>query len=302
MIGILPKFYKDELLYSFLSRYEVLSGYGTIFRGAAEDVYQSPWNKPNLLLINSLTEDFLEKVKFQATLSEIILNHTQFVWFARFASYERRQQSYQAALEMNIWALNKRLPIAISSSRIRGERYMKYCPKCVQEDRQKKGETYFRTYHQIAELKVCPIHKCYLQSTTISLGGRAKPAFLSAELEVPDKCRAISCKNTLEIALSEYIYEVAQAPFDIERKGEIKKCFIDSLHGTKYIRNSTCRNVTILTDDFNTFYKPLGIRRRVWDIQKTIAGQIPNAYEVSLFAFFLGISSEDLCNYGVVKG
>lgn len=296
MIGILPEIYQDELLYGYLARYAVMCGYST-FRGVAEDLYVNPTNAPNILLLNDMTKNLLEKLAFNISLVDIIMNHTMFKWFIRFADYDRRRKAFDSALKMNIKALYNSLPIPHNNTRFSNKRVLKYCPRCIDIDRAEKGEAYFRTYHQIPEIRICPIHKCYLGNTSISLAGNATPAFRAAEIVVPSENKIVYSHNELENKLSEYLLEVSKLPFDVNNTSEVKDYLNDKLKSTVYMKRNGLRDMARLTKDFNEYYTVIGITREWWELQKIFTGYCPNAYENSLIGLFLNISSTDLCVY-----
>lgn len=296
MIGILPEIHQDELFYGYLSRYAVMSGYST-FRGVAEDLYVHPTNAPNILLLNDMTKDLLEKLAFNHSLVDIIMIHTMFKWFVRFADYERRQKAFDSALKMNIKELYNSLPIPHNNNRFSYKRVLKYCPRCVEIDRIKNGEAYFRTYHQIPELRICPIHKCYLSDTSVLLAGNATPAFKAADIVIPIENKIVYSDNELENKLAEYVLAVSRLPFDVKNTSDIKDYLNSKLKSTAYIKRNGLRDMVRLTEDFNKYYSVIGITREWWELQKIFTGYCPNAYENSLIGLFLNISSTDLCMY-----
>ncbi len=220
MIGILPKLYDDELLYSFLSRYAVMAA-GNTYRGVSEDLYTDSLCCPNILLLNHMTEDLLSKLEAQASLRDIILKHTLFSWFCRFSRKERRERAFKLVIDMNIKKLYDSLPIPNYADRYKESRTLKFCSQCAQEQRAQYGEAYFQTFNQVFELTLCPIHHCKLHRTGIAIDGRVSPAFISAEMVIPKENEIICSESELEIRVAEYLLEVFNQPIDIENKSEV---------------------------------------------------------------------------------
>ena len=99
MIGFLPEIYPDELVYSFLARYYVRSGYinYTFF---AENIYVNKSTVPDIELLNAFTDDTLKGLIKNCTFDYLIKNHTMFNYYARFIKYEKRKKAYKAMVKM----------------------------------------------------------------------------------------------------------------------------------------------------------------------------------------------------------
>jgi hypothetical protein len=59
--------------------------------------------------------------------------------------------------------------------------YLKYCPLCVNEDRENYGEAYWHRTHQIRNMKVCPKHNCNLINSTVTAKSEQTFTFCPAE-------------------------------------------------------------------------------------------------------------------------
>ena len=83
MIGFLPEIYPDELVYSFLARYYVRSGYinYTFF---AENIYVNKNTVPDIEIFNTFTKESLNVITKNYSLDYLIKNHTMFNFYARF--------------------------------------------------------------------------------------------------------------------------------------------------------------------------------------------------------------------------
>ena len=89
MIGIFPKLYDDELVYSWLARYLVYSGY-TSAMDAYRDLYDNIKIHPSVELMNNMTKNAREVMERTAPLKELVLNHTLFPEYARFIDSQTR--------------------------------------------------------------------------------------------------------------------------------------------------------------------------------------------------------------------
>ena len=162
MIGFMPEIYPDELLYSRFARYYEKSGYmAYIF--AAEDLFQNKNERTDVEFINRLTEDAQSVIHKKMSADEVIMNYTMFPYYGRFLSRERRAEAYFALLNTDGNYRNL-LPIP----KAKRQRFLRYCPMCVNRDRDKYGETYWHRIHQMQGIDICPIHFCVLQNTDIA--------------------------------------------------------------------------------------------------------------------------------------
>ena len=176
MIGYFPDPYPDELVYSQLARYCVKSGYlGYVC--AAEDLFQSTWNLPNIEFLNRYQPEVYHLLGKQGGMRNVILNHTMFPVYGRFLPPKRKRAAYMDLL-LGKGNTHPLLP------KIRGkkkDRYLRYCPVCVKADREKYGETYWHRIHQIYGMNLCPKHGCRLYESTIPIKRKTTPTLITAE-------------------------------------------------------------------------------------------------------------------------
>ena len=145
MLGLFPKPYPDELLYSVFSRYYVRSGYRN-YVFVAEDLFLNRFVRPSFEYLTVLKEDVVNKLTSNAGFEEIVLQHTMFPYHCRFLPKERKEQALQALIEMD-----KNYHDHILFPKRKNTPTMRYCPLCVVQDRKNRGEAYWHRIHQINE-------------------------------------------------------------------------------------------------------------------------------------------------------
>ena len=293
MIACFPEFYPNELLYSLLARYYDHSGHLT-YRGAAADLLENTTHRPNPEFLNRYTDDALHCITRRLSMEEIILQHTMFPAYARFLPTARRQKAFRSLAEMDRDFCNA-LPMP---NNVSGEkRHLRYCPLCAARDRDEYGETYWHRVHQIVGVNVCPEHGYYLIDSTVLINACGSPSLISAERAFCD-VSPLRCKNQIEIALAQYTWQVFKAPLDMERDVMTGDFLNSRLEGTRYVsRRGGHRNMVMLEKEFFEFYRGL-TRSRItedWQLQKVFGNVITGITEVSMVAFFLGLSVSDLC-------
>jgi len=291
MIGFFPDFYPDELIYSTLSRYYSKSGY-TSYIFVAEDLYEKRTVKPDIEFLNPLTKITFDIITQNISWERVIKNHTMFPYYARFLHKDRRNLAYQSLLEMkgNFYNL-----LAIPKNK--ETRYLRYCPLCVNEDREKYGETYWHRSHQMIGVNVCSMHGCYLISSDVAISSRASPKLVTAEEKAI--CKEVQkSENKVELEIAEYIMKVLQSDVDMDNDISVGEFLHSQMAYTKYrsVRGEQ-RNMELLCSDFKKKFESLDCNfKESWQLQKVLNGYRINTYEVCLIAMLLNITPESLVN------
>ena len=286
MIGFMPEICPDELLYSMFARYYERSGYmAYIF--AAEDLFQNKNERPDVEFINRLTQDAQSVIHKKMSADEVIMNHTMFPYYGRFLSRERRNKAFSALVNMQGGYRN-----LLAIPKTNKARYLRYCPLCVSEDRQKYGETYWHRIHQMIGVDVCPIHFCALLSSDVLIGSKAPPRLVTAEEAASEDCGYTVNYNDTEKRLYQYISAVFNSDIDLENDAQIGNYLSYRLQNTKYMTGKI-RNMKALTNDYNEFY---GTEMELWRIEKVLTNNDFKLKNVCLLAMFFNITPEELCN------
>ena len=286
MISYFPQIYPDELLYSQLARYYYKSGYmAYIF--AAEDLFTNRWVRPDIEFLNSYTQDAYGVITKNMPLYEVIMKHTMFPYYGRFLDKERRNKAFSALVNMQGGYRN-----LLAIPKTNKERYLRYCPLCVNEDRQKYGETYWHRMHQMIGVDVCPIHFCALLSSDVLIGSKAPPRLVTAEEVASENCGYTVNYNDTEKRLYQYISAVFNSDIDLENDAQIGNYLSYRLQNTKYMTGKM-RNMKALTNDYNEFY---GTEMELWRIEKVLTNVNVKIRDICMLAMFLKITPEELNN------
>ena len=286
MIGFMPEIYPDELLYSMFARYYERSGYlAYIF--AAEDLFQNKNERPDVEFINRLTQDAQSVIHKKMSADEVIMNHTMFPYYGRFLGKERRTEAYFALLNTDGNYRNL-LPMP----KAKRQRFLRYCPICLNMDRDKYGETYWHRIHQMQGIDICPIHFCVLQNTDIAIGSTTSPRFSAAEDMIKDFEKIEVVEDEKERKLAQYILDVVASNIDFDNDTKLGDYLSYRLKDTKYMTGAL-RNMQGLTNDFNDFY---GTETELWRIQKILTNVNVKIRDICMLAMFLKITPEELNN------
>jgi len=260
----------------------------------AENIYVNKSTVPDIEFLNAFTDDTLKGLIKNCTFDYLIKNHTMFNYYARFIKYEKRKKAYKAMLKMEGGYYNL---LSIPVSKVK--RYLRYCPECAKEDREKYGETYWHRLHQMMGVNVCTKHKCYLVDSEVAISSNASPMLKSAEQEVGYQYEKTICCNETEDQLSKYIGKVFESKLFLNNKVCAGDFLNSKLSNTKYksVRGKQ-RNIELLCEDFNKYYSELRDNnfKESWQIGKVLSNYRTNTYEICLLAIFLNISASELTN------
>ncbi|MBR2895388.1 MAG: TniQ family protein [Oscillospiraceae bacterium] len=295
MICFFPSAYPDELLYSQLSRYYIKSGY-LIYTCAAEDLFQKKTVRPNMEFINALTPEAIKMITKDMPLEAVVQRHTMFPYYGQFLPADRKQIAFQALTSIqsnyhNLLPLPKRKTAA--------DRYLRYCPVCVRQDREVYGETYWHRVHQMIGLNVCPVHGCYLIDSSVIISGKSPPMLKTAEEAVPTVDRLVFTDNKLECRVAEYMMQVFQAEMVFDTSVSIGQFLHTKMMNSTYgSSGGQMRNISMFHTDFLRYCQSLHGNwfTELWQIQKLLSDERINFYEICLMGLFLGISAEELAH------
>lgn len=287
MIGFFPKIYEDELIFSLIARYHTRTGY-VRYRFTVDDIYLHRTVKPSIEFVNAYTDDAMSWLTKEMPWSEMIEQHTMLPNYIRFLPKERKLKAFNAMLECNG---NYNNLIYIPNI---GKRYLRYCPCCSKEDREKYGETYWHRKHQIGKIDICPKHRCYLESTDISMAGRETPMLYDAESVVPEDSEVAMCEDDRQIEFAEYVLSVFDAPLDLDNNQSVG-AFLSSRLSDAYRKSGLIRNLDELYSEYVSFFDGFETMSMP-QMQKVFNGSLRESYYVSQLAFFEKISVDELAH------
>ena len=288
MIGFFPRIYEDELLYSQLCRYYQRTGY-TKYLSAVDDLFMRRTVRPSAEWTNELTPCAMQYITKDNDFETIIREHTMFPAYTRFLPKKRRNDALHSLVicDGNYYNL-------IVNQNLQFRRYLRYCPLCAKEDREKLGETFWHRKHQIAHVDICPKHRCCLKDTSIPIGSRASPGLYPAELEVPVDMEPESCSNERHIEFIQYILDVFQSPVDMESDVPIGS-FLHSMLDKKYLSKSGIKVYnTMLYEDYLEFIRDICEPMKFEAFRKTYNNYSLDHFLIYQLAYFQGIPVDQL--------
>lgn len=290
MIGYFPELYEDELIYSWIARYYVHSGY-TSAADAYQDLYFNKNLRPSVELMNNLIDDAKSVMTKYMSLEELIYNHTLFPEYGRFIDPTKRERLVKEAdFSRGNW--NNSLMIPFST----GERYLKYCPLCAEEDRDTHGETYWHRKHQITSINICVKHGVYLQNSEI-VRNRNLTRLKAAEIIIPRKNVITGCEDEIIMKLASYMSSVFDSlKYSHDHIGK----FLNRHIPTKYVHDNGNRKAYELYEDYTAYYHGLADEdlMSINSMSRILRGHSGTFGNICQLGLFFGVDPSDL----LIKG
>ena len=291
MIVYFPTIYPDELVYSWFCRYYVHSGCFS-HKTAMQELYCKRSDNPSKEFIGHLNPQAKVLISKMYSLEELVLNHTMYPQYARFIPLAQKKSALYH-LEHNPCDVHHLFSVL---PRVEGEQYMRFCPLCVQEDRETYGETYWHRKHQIRNMSLCTKHHCRLVESSVPAKSEQSFTFFPAE-HYTSCSEAIFEENQLALQFASYLESAFDAPMGFENDTPISSVLYDGMSRTKYLKPSgRSRYTKRLADDLNEFYKGLGVCSiaSMYQVQKVLLGSRCDFSVVCQLTFFLGMEPEQI--------
>lgn len=200
-----PTIYEDELLYSAIARYHQRSG-NIDTQNTLIDLFSTVNIAVSVFLpshIDTLIENM--PINCEYTSNDIIKNHTLLPFFIAFSS--KNLSDHLIKLMKGDIGGNTYSKIGIIASDLKLNEYFKFCPKCLSEDIEKYGETYWHRSHQAPGMMVCHKHKILLEDSTVKTRLFKKSYIVAAK---KDNCIVKENSNKYIDDEIEKLYEVSK--------------------------------------------------------------------------------------------
>jgi len=154
--------YQDELVYSTIARYGVHFGI-TSPKQLLEEVYANRKAIATTDLPNQLKAIAKHLVKNERYDTKYLsYKHTLFPLYASFVPEEKRVKCLRLMTRSSQGAIH--LTLGVVASRVKQESLLRYCPECLQIQKQDKGEYYWKRLWQVKGADCCLLHGKLIKS------------------------------------------------------------------------------------------------------------------------------------------
>lgn len=293
MISYLPELYPDELVYSWFCRLYIHGGYLT-YRATLADLFEKRSCNPSKEFIGYLNSEAKKTISNVIPINNLVAEHTMFPQYARFFPSDEKLAALRLLGEGSTDP-HHLLTILVRNP---SSEWMRYCPLCVKEDREKYGETYWHRSHQIRNINLCPKHKCYLVNSSLSIRNEASFSFSPAQTNVKD-AEIVYSQNELEHRFTDYCAALVAAPISFCKTPPISSILYKAMKDTPYMKSSgRSRYTKRFYEDITDFYSRIHLQNQITftQIQRALLGNLAEFTTITQIAFFLGITVDELIN------
>lgn len=295
MSVFLPELYPDELVYSWFSRFLVHEGYITNIH-ALEALYSNKQNDdPSKEFVGKLNQETREYIEKMYSMKNIVLNHTMYPFYARFIPLNQKIGAFRKLCYEN-HNVQKILPLSV---RCDDEKFLKYCPICAKEDRDKYGETYWHRIHQVRNIMICPKHYCKLINSTVSIYNKSDRLLIAAETVIPTEPNIEIEENKLQRDFGRYMEKIFFAPIDLKNDVSLPVILHHYIKNTKYKKENRYHYTSQFYKDVRKYYtNKVHVNEIISKcrIQNLMLGTTYDFSAVIQISFFLGIPTNELIN------
>lgn len=162
--------YPDELFYSALARYKQANAINSKL-ALERDVYgiERHYKVGKSVYFPQRLGIFTERLPFYTNLSadELIWEHTMFPFYTAFMTREKTNAIYNAMKCGNRMSIENM--VGIPMSKIKTSRFLRYCPRCYEEDVNNLGESYWRRLPQVLGVLYCPTHQVLYKESPVDI-------------------------------------------------------------------------------------------------------------------------------------
>lgn len=254
---MLPFFslHPDELLFSACARYHIWSR-NPSWKQTMIDLFGSRKGAASIDFPNDLK--YLCDQMPQGGLSpqEIIEGHTLFPLYRPFLTEERAKKVEQVMINgSNGKGGVIHFTLGVMASNVITPGYLRYCPKCIEVDREQYGEAYWHRHHQAPGVLACYFHRTKLINSNVRFSGdRSIQAFtdISTMSEVIFECD--EQVSDLEWDLTESTYWILNNSIQVFDPEVTQGKYIQNLIVKGYISEGGRIKQEFLAEQFELFF------------------------------------------------
>lgn len=254
-----PEMYQDELLYSACARYQ-----RNIGSKVQKSHIQNLFGVRSCCAITDLPSHlsyFCDKLTYGGmNVEKLILKHTTYPYYHPFLPQETAR-SVQKYMLSGIHGNRIHMSLGISACSIPKAKYLRFCKKCVENDLETHGVTYWRRVHQLPGVSICSDHCSLLtNSKIVSSTSRGKHNLIDLntvyQLGGIEEIEDSGLELLLDIAKRSS--QLLQSQYDeFLNKNTMRSLYLERLDESGYMTPTGRVRFKLLISDFMEFYSPL---------------------------------------------
>lgn len=246
--------YKDELIYSAISRYHFYTG-NIDYKDTIEECFGKR-TIVSSLDIGSPIEQLARNIGGNYTADYLISKHTILPYYIPFLPIKRRKQIIKEIKYKDCSGIYNE--IGITAGSICKREGIFYCPICAENDIDTKGEAYIHREHQLQGIYMCPHHGILLRRYNIQKSDVSRLEFIRLEKRFInlDLDNAIEHEQNSKIMtkLAKDAYYLLEADLMHVNKNKMLKKYRNLLYEKGLATSSGRVRQRELYDNFISFY------------------------------------------------
>lgn len=273
MITYFPTPYPDESFYSVFARYGVGEGlYSTRY---CNEKLHCKQTYTDMNYMNDIAPDVKRLLTRDKDWKTVIKEHTIYNYMTSFLPADQKERALEC-LAQGDELYRKIIPPFPKYEGVTN--HIKYCPVCVEEDREKYGETYWHREWMIPEIRACYKHHCYLYDG-VEMNATNEQILCPAEVNIPTDTE-LQRSDAISDQIASYAHELMNNEHTLQVP--LEKILMQELIGTEYISKAGGKlKIKRLWDDLISFYNEdaflIRRQRRLSDI---LHGKIQAPFEI----------------------
>lgn len=259
MLTFFPEFYPDELLYSVFARYHVRSGNHTYAQTMQELFGDRGAHMTAVADFPSRLQHLCEEVLHFGLkpVEEWIYEHSHFLYFTVFTTGEIRKRIIEMMLQGASSGVSLFGLTGCGKTTIMEPTYFRYCPHCLQEDLEQRGETYWRTIHQLPSVLLCPEHETVLYDSSVPVKGTIRNYYVPVSWKV---CQGKPVATITDDKTFQHLLRVAKRTKELLQfrptyeKGKLTETYRSFLGAQGYLTSKGLLRQQKLRGDIISYY------------------------------------------------
>ncbi|MCR1972665.1 TnsD family transposase [Clostridium sporogenes] len=182
MIHFFTDPYKDELIYSAISRYHYYTG-NIDYKDTLEELFGKRSIVPSLE-IGSNIDTLSKNLGDRYTAENIIKKHTIFSYYSPFLPKDRKVELIKEIVYRDGNGIYAKLGMVAGSICKKNKIY--YCPCCAKNEIEKYGEPYIHREHQLQGIYICPHDGVELKEYSVDKSNSSRIEFIRLDKKLLD--------------------------------------------------------------------------------------------------------------------
>ncbi|MEB4783722.1 TnsD family Tn7-like transposition protein [Paenibacillus jamilae] len=255
-LSFFPMPYPDELFYSVLARYHLLSG-NSGYKSTTFELFNT-YNAAAIVDLNSHLNTLVQKIPSKSSLTEdeIIAKHTLFPFYAPFLPKERSEKVIECMKSSRGGSVHNR--VGIVSSNVKTPSHLRFCSACLEEDLKVYGESYWRRMHQIPGLLICQKHHEVLSNSEVIINRLGKREYILATRKICTNVGTIELSHRIReqmVSLANRVKQVIEGKYESKDRTFFSKRYADILKSKKLMTEGKNMLREEIYRKFNEFYE-----------------------------------------------